>query len=124
MSSKDQGSSTVNGDLITALNHPLRRAILRVFLSKGTKRSPAVLSPKELAEIIGAPLPNVSYHVRELVEPGGLKLVATEQVRGSVKHSYEPDGLAGEPLVREVLASMESEDELWMEQVKRERAHA
>jgi len=46
------------------------------------------MSPKELADELGAPLSDVSYHVRVLRELGAIELVRTEPVRGAVAHYY------------------------------------
>jgi DNA-binding transcriptional ArsR family regulator len=47
-----------------------------------------VASPSDLAEELGAPLGNVSYHVRTLTELGLLKLVRRRTRRGAVEHYY------------------------------------
>ena len=46
------------------------------------------MSPKELADDLGAPLSDVSYHVRVLRELKAIELVRTEPVRGAVAHYY------------------------------------
>jgi DNA-binding transcriptional ArsR family regulator len=45
-------------------------------------------SPSDLAEELGAPLGNVSYHVRTLTDLGLLKLVRRRTRRGAVEHYY------------------------------------
>jgi len=47
-----------------------------------------VASPNEIAEIIDERLPNVSYHVRALLELGCIELVDTAQRRGAIEHYY------------------------------------
>jgi DNA-binding transcriptional ArsR family regulator len=69
-------------DLLAALNHPLRRRILRAFDGE------EAISPAELAERLAAPLTTVSYHVRILAGYRALKLVRTKPVRGAVEHFY------------------------------------
>lgn len=69
-------------DLLIALRHPLRRTILSVLAGDEPR------SPRELAERLDQPLSNLSYHVRVLVDCGALKLVRTQQVRGSTQHFY------------------------------------
>src|SRR5690242_20802636 len=54
--------------VIKALTHPLRVQILRALEER-------TASPSELADEIGAPLGNVSYHVRQLHSLGLIKLV-------------------------------------------------
>src|SRR3954465_80381 len=53
--------------LVKALAHPLRVQILSVLEER-------TASPSDLAEELGAPLGNVSYHVRTLTDLGLLKL--------------------------------------------------
>jgi DNA-binding transcriptional ArsR family regulator len=67
--------------LVKGLAHPLRIAILRA-LEDGTA------SPSEIAEEIGAPLGNVSYHVRFLARLGLVELAETRPRRGAVEHYY------------------------------------
>jgi DNA-binding transcriptional ArsR family regulator len=64
-----------------ALAHPLRLEILRVLGDR-------TASPSEIAAEIGAPLTNVSYHVRKLRALGLIKLVRKTPKRGVVEHYY------------------------------------
>jgi DNA-binding transcriptional ArsR family regulator len=73
--------------LVKALAHPLRVQILGVLEER-------VASPSDLAEELGAPLGNVSYHVRTLTELGLLKLVRRRTRRGAVEHYYRATGRA------------------------------
>ena len=70
---------------VKALAHPLRIHILRI-LEDGTA------SPRELADALGAKLPNVSYHVRFLERLGVLELVDTQPRRGALEHYYRASG--------------------------------
>jgi DNA-binding transcriptional ArsR family regulator len=72
--------------LLTALRHPLRRTILRRLAAPDR----AAGSPRELSDELEAPLSNVSYHFRVLVDCKALDLVRTRPVRGSVQHFYKP----------------------------------
>ena len=54
--------------LVKALAHPLRVRILGLLEHR-------TLSPKQLAEELGLPVENVSYHVRTLRRLGFIKLV-------------------------------------------------
>jgi DNA-binding transcriptional ArsR family regulator len=72
---------TVDARVVKALGHPLRQRILHV-LSEG------VASPNQIAQKLDEPLGNVSYHVRILLENGGVELVDTRPVRGAVEHFY------------------------------------
>jgi DNA-binding transcriptional ArsR family regulator len=67
--------------LAKALAHPLRLEILR-------RLGDRTASPSELAEEIGAPLTNVSYHVRKLRALGLIKLVRKTPKRGVIEHYY------------------------------------
>ena len=68
--------------LVKALAHPIRVRIMSI-LEEGTR------TPKQLAEELGLPLENVSYHVRTLKDFGFIKLEKTRQVRGAVEHHYK-----------------------------------
>ena len=81
--------------VIKALTHPLRVQILR-----GLEERTA--SPSELAEEIGAPLGNVSYHVRQLHALGLIKLVKKTPRRGAIEHHYK--ALAQAPISDEAWA--------------------
>lgn len=87
-------------DVLTALQHPLRRRILR-HLSR-PEHSP--LSPREVSEELGHPLSNVSYHIRVLRNCRAVTLVRTKPVRGSVQHFYAPSpDFVAQPFVAEFL---------------------
>lgn len=74
-------TGTVDARVVKALGHPLRQRILQV-LAEG------VASPNQIAQKLDEPLGNVSYHVRILVDNGGIELVDTRPVRGAVEHFY------------------------------------
>jgi DNA-binding transcriptional ArsR family regulator len=61
----------------------MRRQILREMLD-----SRGETSPRELAAKLSQQLSALSYHVRVLAECGAIKLVRTEQIRGSTQHFY------------------------------------
>src|SRR5215212_200296 len=75
--------------VVKALAHPIRMKILGMLDERTS-------TPKELAEHLGLPLENVSYHVRTLKEFGFIKLERTRQVRGAVEHHYK---LAARPQI-------------------------
>src|SRR3954452_847503 len=64
-----------------ALAHPLRLEILRHLGDR-------TASPSEIAVEIGAPLTNVSYHVRKLRSLGLIKLVKKTPRRGVIEDYY------------------------------------
>ncbi len=70
--------------LLEALRHPLRRQILK---SMGTSEYP--ISPSQLADELGVPLSNLSYHVRVLAAKGAIVMDNVAPVRGSLQHFYE-----------------------------------
>jgi DNA-binding transcriptional ArsR family regulator len=78
-----------NHALLNALNHPLRRQILRVMPDG------EATSPRELAEWLDEPLGNLSYHVRVLAGCGALELVDEKRVRGTTQHFYRASVTAG-----------------------------
>jgi DNA-binding transcriptional ArsR family regulator len=75
--------------VVKALAHPIRMKILGVLDER-------TATPKELAQFLGLPLENVSYHVRTLKDFGFIKLERTRQVRGAVEHHYK---LAARPQI-------------------------
>jgi DNA-binding transcriptional ArsR family regulator len=64
-----------------ALGHRIRVYVLTI-LNEGT------YTPDEIARIIGEPLPNVSHHIRELLDAGSIELAKTEKVRNTNQHYY------------------------------------
>jgi DNA-binding transcriptional ArsR family regulator len=71
----------VDPRIAKALSHPMRARILVILNER-------VASPNEIAEMIGERLPNVSYHVRALLDLGCVELVDTAQRRGAIEHYY------------------------------------
>ncbi|HEU5062451.1 MAG TPA: hypothetical protein VFT79_04775 [Solirubrobacterales bacterium] len=78
--------------LLSILQHPLRKRLLRFYVeAEGT------LSPKELTVLANNPkISNVGYHVRVLAEKRAVELVETQPRRGSVEHFYEATDLVDE----------------------------
>jgi DNA-binding transcriptional ArsR family regulator len=77
-----------------AFVHPLKLRILALMAAPPPPRAPAAgspepgWSPNSLCRALGAPLGNVSYHVRQLEKAGLIELVATKQRRGALEHYY------------------------------------
>lgn len=71
--------------LAKAYSHPLRIHILELLDGR-------VASPRELADELGAPLSNTSYHVRQLVSLGLVELVGRTARRGAIEHHYTSKG--------------------------------
>jgi DNA-binding transcriptional ArsR family regulator len=77
-------SDVTDQKYVKAMAHPLRLRILGALEHR-------TASPSELADELGAPLGNVSYHVRQLHGLGLLKLVKETPRRGAVEHYYRLD---------------------------------
>jgi DNA-binding transcriptional ArsR family regulator len=90
-------------DLLLALQHALRRRILRQMIDR------EAISPREVADALDLPLSNISYHVRVLADCAAISLVGTRQVRGSVQHFY--CSTIDAPWAQQVLGLTENEDE-------------
>jgi DNA-binding transcriptional ArsR family regulator len=82
--------------VVKALAHPLRVRILSML-------DESVLSPTEMATKLQVPIGNVSYHTRQLLELGLIKLVRETPRRGAVEHHYTAEA---RPLIT---------DEAWRE---------
>ncbi len=72
---------TTEGRLIKAIAHPLRHRILQ-------RLNERTASPSVLADELGEPIGNVSYHVQILLKYDVIELVDTRPVRGAVEHFY------------------------------------
>jgi DNA-binding transcriptional ArsR family regulator len=77
-----QSLDLVDPRIAKALSHPMRARILGILDER-------VASPNEIAEMIHERLPNVSYHVRALLDLGCIELVDTAQRRGAIEHYYK-----------------------------------
>lgn len=67
--------------LVKAYAHPLRIRILSLLDNR-------VASPSEIAAELETPLPNTSYHVRQLAALGLVELVDRKARRGAIEHYY------------------------------------
>jgi DNA-binding transcriptional ArsR family regulator len=76
-----RNAGLVDQRLAKALSHPLRGRIFAILNER-------VASPNEIADILEERLPNVSYHVRALVDLECIELVRTAQRRGAIEHYY------------------------------------
>ena len=79
MSTKKDG--LVDPRVAKALSHPLRAHVLTILNER-------VASPNSMAEELGEPLGNVSYHVKALLDLECIELVSTTPRRGAVEHFY------------------------------------
>ena len=73
---------TVAGNHLKAMEHPLRYDIWDLLLHR-------VMSPKELADTLGAELTHVAHHTKQLVKFGCAELVETRPARGALEHFYK-----------------------------------
>jgi DNA-binding transcriptional ArsR family regulator len=104
-----KSSTKASPALVFALNHGLRRRILRFQLKLPQGAS---ASPVEISEALDRPLSNVSYHVRVLIEKGAVILTSTRPVRGSVEHFYRPsETIINNKWVAKLLRDTRDEDD-------------
>jgi DNA-binding transcriptional ArsR family regulator len=97
--------------LISALDHPIRREILRL-LSRDTQ-----ISPVQMKESMNVGLSALSYHARTLFEQEVIRLSSTRQVRGSTQHFYASD-VGKNKLVAAILGYTEKDDGFLREKPK------
>jgi DNA-binding transcriptional ArsR family regulator len=75
---------------LAALNHPLRRSILRIL------GETEVASATDIARVTGLRLGNVAYHVKVLTELEVLELVRRRQARGAFEKFYRSAPIGGQ----------------------------
>jgi DNA-binding transcriptional ArsR family regulator len=92
-------------NLISALNHKMRRQMLRRL-----DRSEDPLSPAKLSQQMDVPLTNASYHMDVLRKCGASVVVDEQRVRGAVEHFHESK-VTDHPGVQAMLEETEAEDE-------------
>lgn len=99
MSKPDKTQSFVD-----AVQHPLRREILRLAVERGER-----FSPTQASRALEQDLSVVSYHVKVLTDKGVLTLVSKRPTHSSVEHFYAPISSALEhPIVRVILQEEEA----------------
>ena len=82
MAPDETGATPDTAALITALNHPLRRKILRALVEG------EAASATNLSELLDIRLGNIAYHMKVLTELKVLWLSGTQQVRGAQERFY------------------------------------
>jgi DNA-binding transcriptional ArsR family regulator len=92
-------------NLIKAIDHPLRRCVLRVLLDEDEPRSPT-----EIKQVLGLKLNSVAYHVRILLRLGGVKPAGEQMVRGAMEHFYRP-AIENDPPIETLLEETREFDE-------------
>lgn len=70
-------------DLISAIDHPLRRRILRLLDDRDEP-----LSPVQIAAALGVSLSTTAYHVRILAKLRAVVRAGRKQVRGALQRFY------------------------------------
>jgi DNA-binding transcriptional ArsR family regulator len=78
---RDLNADLIDERLTKAIAHPLRLQILAVANERE-------ISPSEYSDETGAPLSNVSYHFRKLLELDFIELTKEVPKRGSHEHRY------------------------------------
>jgi hypothetical protein len=92
--------------VLGALNHKMRRRIMRIALGEGHRS----LSPTEASKLLQEPLSKVSYHFRVLAKSRALDIASERPVRGSIKHFYRANqAVTKMPMVAAVLAATGSD---------------
>lgn len=117
MPSGDAGESPVEGEsegreesqrraqLISAIDHPLRRRILRLLLDEDVP-----LSPVQMAETLTALLGSVAYHVRVLRRLGAVEPVGERRVRGAIQR-FSRTTIENDPPIEKLLEETREADE-------------
>lgn len=93
-------------DLIAALNHRLRREILRILHAAGEPQSPSRIAAQLQEDLSG-----ISYHVKVLVGLNVIELVEKRQVGGTFEHVYASK-VADDRIAAELLAATREADEV------------
>jgi predicted transcriptional regulator len=102
---RDKKNTRPKANLIDALNHTVRREILRRMHANGTRH----YTPTELGQELGMKVPAVDYHMRVLQKRSVIKLMKEEKIRGATKYLYA-SLVSDNAAVSAVLAFTEDED--------------
>jgi len=78
---RGQSGKSIEERVAYAVSHRTRVYVLTI-LNEG------VYSPDEIAAIMGERTPNVSHHIKELLDAGSIELAKTEKVRNTTQHYY------------------------------------
>jgi hypothetical protein len=98
---------------IKAIDHPLRRCILRAFSNEGERLSPIEISRGLVARELTAPLGSVAYQVRVLHRLSAVKPTGERRVRGAVQRFYEST-IENDPPIEALLEETREGDETAM----------
>ncbi len=98
----------VPAPLLHALNHSIRRRILRQMRDRGEEGR---LSPVEASEELEISLTTVAYHFRVLVATKAIVEVGRRQVRGTIQHFFQiSEAMREAEWVQGVLADTAGDD--------------
>ena len=103
---EDKPNGRRRADIISAIDHPLRRRILRLLI----RGDDEVLSPVQIARELDQPLGTVAYHVRILAHFHAVTRAGRKQVRGAVQRFYRTT-IEDDPPVETLLEETEEVDE-------------
>jgi DNA-binding transcriptional ArsR family regulator len=90
--------------LIQALNHPLRRTLLRALHNSDGARSPV-----QLSKMIGEDVSSIDYHIKILASLGAAVKTSDRQVRGARENFFLSKVSDHEQMVT-ILADTERDD--------------
>lgn len=92
----DRSAIGNNVRLTKALTHPLRVEIMRRFEEEPPEgKKHREWSPSELANELGTPIGNISYHMRTLAGLGFIRVGRTSHARGALVHHYRKVARSG-----------------------------
>jgi hypothetical protein len=103
---RDRDTSYSDADVINALNHIVRRKILRLL-----HRPEGPRSPVRCAEQLGHRLSNVAYHFKVLFNHMIIVPDGTAPARGATEHFYASN-VVDNPVIIEILEATREADEL------------
>jgi DNA-binding transcriptional ArsR family regulator len=86
MGAPHKNERDVPAPLLHALNHSIRRRILRLLDEQGDGGR---LSPVEAANSLEMTLTTVAYHFRVLVATDAIEEIDRRQVRGTIQHFFQ-----------------------------------
>src|SRR6476661_1716934 len=86
MPAQSKHGRDVPAPLLHALNHSIRRRILRLMKERGEE---GTLSPVEAGDLLDVSLTTVAYHFRVLVATKAIEEVGRQQVRGTIQHFFQ-----------------------------------
>lgn len=78
---RGQSGKSIEERVAYSFSHRTRAYALTI-LNEG------VYNPDQIAAIIGERTPNVSHHIKELLDGGSIELAKTEKVRNATQHYY------------------------------------